>query len=416
MNISLFFRKTGAVFALFMLLLHPGVSWAEPWKFGVMGDTQWTAPDPSGQNRDTVPLSIIDQVNRQFIAAGVKFVIQVGDLSDDGREASEKRRAEAAKPLIDAGIGFFPFRGNHEVYGKDNGYGASGFRSRYPQTRSGDFRKSGGERFRIGEHFSTPAGVSRELDGLSYSFDYGDLENSVRLVIIDNWPLPGKVVNHADGYASGYTIDDQQEWISERLDRSIRGTRHAFVFSHQPMIGSNHQDTVFSGFADEHPDWQNRFMASLSDNGVRYYICGHDHMHQRSIIESPDGEFRVEQIISGSVSSKFYKPKPLNDPGWRGQKKREIPISRECSTIGYYLYTIDGSTVTVEYYSDEEGHWQSDGAYPRGTNRPDTGVTPTLRFVLKERWSYNFDGMSESGCVRNEPTGGNRVVSVDPHP
>ena len=87
------------------------------WKFGVMSDTQWTTADPAGQNPTTVAVSIIDQLNPQFIAAGVKFVIQVGDLADTGNDADETVRAQAAQPLYDAGIGFFPMRGNHETYG-----------------------------------------------------------------------------------------------------------------------------------------------------------------------------------------------------------------------------------------------------------------------------------------------------------
>ena len=40
------------------------------WKFGVMSDTQWTTADPAGQNPTTVAMSIIDQLNPQFIAGG----------------------------------------------------------------------------------------------------------------------------------------------------------------------------------------------------------------------------------------------------------------------------------------------------------------------------------------------------------
>ena len=67
---------------------------AEPWKFGVMGDSQWTTADPGNANPYTVPLSIINQVNQEFIKARVKFVIAVGDLSDDGNDISEINRAK----------------------------------------------------------------------------------------------------------------------------------------------------------------------------------------------------------------------------------------------------------------------------------------------------------------------------------
>jgi len=390
MTFARFFRKAAPLLVLFMLLGRATL-WAEPWKFGVMGDTQWTTADPAGENPSTVPVSIIEQINRQFMKAGVKFVIQVGDLSDDGREVSEEIRLEAARALIDAGIGFFAFRGNHEARSADNGYGAPGFRKRYPQTRDGAFETRSGRRYVIGSNFSSPVQVSRELDGLSYSFDCGEGKERTRFVIIDNWPVPGRVVPNTTHYPSGYTIADQQPWISARLDRSKRGAPHAFVFSHQPLIGQNHQDTLFSGRADEHPDWQNAFYSSLHSNGIRLFICGHDHLHQRSIIRSPDGKSQVEQLITASVSSKFYTPKPQGDSGWRGQKNREISISQELSAVGYYIVTIDGPKVTVDYYADDHGGWQSDAAYPQGVGRPDTGRTPTFHFVLKERWSYTLD-------------------------
>jgi hypothetical protein len=392
MSIRYLFRKSGAGLALFVLLHSPAALWAEPWKFGVMGDTQWTCADPSGQNPSTVPVSIIEQVNRKFVDAGVKFVIQVGDLSDDGREASEEVRVAAARPLIDAGIGFFAFRGNHETYRQENDHGAPGFKIRYPQTRDGGFVTKGGKRYRIGSNFSSPLKVSRDLDGLSYSFDAGDGEERARFVIIDNWQLPGRVVANSTHYPSGYTIADQQPWISDRLDRRKRTTRHAFVLSHQPLIAEGHQDTLFSGFANEHPEWQNAFFASLQDNGVRYFISGHDHIHQRSIIKSPDGKSQVEQLIAQSVSTKFYTPKFLDDAKWFGQKSRELSISQEHEAVGYYIYTIDGPTVTVDYWADDHGHWQSDANYPLGAGRPDTGVTPQFHFVRKERWSYSLNG------------------------
>lgn len=393
MSIQSLFRKSGAGFALFVLLQFPAALSAAPWKFGVMGDTQWTCADPAGRNPGTVPVSIIEQVNRQFIDAGVRFVIQVGDLSDDGRESSEEVRVAAARPLIDAGIGFFAFRGNHEAQMKnDNGYGAAGFKIRYPQTRDGGFVTRDGKHYTIGSNFSSPVKVSRDLDGLSYSFDCGEGKERARFVIIDNWPLPGRVVANSTHYPSGYTIADQQPWISERLDRRKRRAPHAFVLSHQPLIGEGHQDTLFSGYANEHPDWQNAFFASLQQNGVRYYISGHDHLHQRSIITSPDGKSQVEQLIAQSVSTKFYKPGFLDDAKWFGQKSREQSISQERESVGYYIYTIDGPTVTVDYYSDDHGHWQSDANYPEGAGRPDTGVTSTFHFVKKESWSYSLNG------------------------
>jgi hypothetical protein len=370
--------------ALVMFVAATSAS-AKPWKFGVMGDTQWTTTDPAGTNPHTVPLSIIDQVDQQFVNAGVKFVIEVGDLTDDGNDVSEVTRAAAAQSLYDHGIGFFPFRGNHETYGLNNSYGIPIFQANYPQTR-------GISNIFNAINFDSPISVSSDLNGMSYSFDYGTDGSKARFVIIDPWATPSKVDNNADGYAYGWTINDQQAWISSRLNKQTRCTEHAFVFSHQPLIAENHQDTMFSGYTNANPDWQNAFFASLQDNGVKYFISGHDHINQRSIIASPDSTSHVQEVICASNSSKFYTPKPLNDAKWYGQKSRETSVSQEMYHVGYYIYTIDGPRVTVDYYSDDHGDWQSDASYPEGPSGAGSHITPTFNFVKKETWGYSLNG------------------------
>jgi hypothetical protein len=357
----------------------------KPWSFGVMDDTQWTTTDPAGTNPNDVSASIIRQINPQFIQAGVKFVIQVGDLTDTGGDASIATRAVEAQPLLDAGIGFFPMRGNHETYGTSNNFGIPAFQSAFPQTRglSNTFGA---------KHFSSPTSVSSDLNGMSYSFDYGKPGNNARFVIVDPWVTPSKNVDPGDGYNYGYSIADQQAWISGRLDANTRGTTQAFVFSHQPLMAESHQDSPFTGYTNANPTMQNDFFASLQNNGVKYYIAGHDHMQQRSIITSPDGKSSVQEIIGASDSSKFYTPKALTDPNWFGQKVRETSVSQDLYTVGYYIYTVDGPRVTVDYYADDQGNWLSDASYPTGPANAGTHVTPTFHFVKKATWGYSLNG------------------------
>jgi len=353
------------------------------WKFGVMADTQWTTADPAGQNPTTVAVSIIDQLNPQFIQAGVKFVIQVGDLADTGNDADETYRAQAAQPLYDAGIGFFPMRGNHETYGVPtggNGYAIPIFQKLYPQTQgiSNTFGAT---------NFSSPTSVSSDLTGMTYSFDY----NNARFVIIDPWVTPSVDISAA-GYDFGYSITQQQPWISSRLDQTTRGTDHAFVMTHQPLMAEDHQDTMFQGYTNANPAMQNAFFASLQNNGVKYFLAGHDHMNQHSIIASPDGLSSVHELIGSSDSSKFYTPKSLTDANWFGQKTRETSVAQELYTVGYYIFTVDGPNVTVDFYSDNHGGWLSDASYPLGAGRPDTNITPLFSFVKKQSWGYSQNG------------------------
>ena len=84
------------------------------WKFGVISDTQWTGSPDDGKSPGTTPAGIIQQCDQAFIAQGVKFVIAVGDTVDTGSQTDMDIRALYAQDLYNAGIGFFPFRGNHE--------------------------------------------------------------------------------------------------------------------------------------------------------------------------------------------------------------------------------------------------------------------------------------------------------------
>ena len=83
---------------------------------------------------------------------------------------------------------------------------------------------------------------------------------------------------------------------------------------------------------------QNAFFASLADNGVKYYISCHDHINQRSIIASPDGASKVQEIIGASNSSKLYTPKALTSSGWIdpvtlvNQKTRETSVAQDLYT------------------------------------------------------------------------------------
>jgi hypothetical protein len=350
------------------------------WKFGMMSDTQWTTADPAGQNPTTVSVSIINQLNPVFIAAGVKFVIQVGDLADTGNDADEIVRAQAAQPLLDAGIGFFPMRGNHETYGTANSFAIPVFQTSYPQTRglSNTFGAT---------NFSSPTSLSTELDGMTYSFDY----NNARFVILDTWATPSIDISAA-GYTYGYSVAQQQPWINSRLDKTTRGTDHAFVMSHQPLMAESHQDTMFQGYTNANPDMQNAFYASLQSNNVKYFLAGHDHMNQNSIIASPDGLSNVHELIGSSDSSKFYTPSAVSGANWFGQKVRETPVAQELYTVGYYIFTVDGANVTVDFYSDNHGGWLSDASYPLGAGRPDTNITPLFNFIKKQSWGYSQNG------------------------
>jgi hypothetical protein len=486
------------------------------WSFGVMGDTQWTnATDPEGVNPDYISMGIASKIQQQLIDKHVKFVMEPGDLSDRAGNDAMYARAAGAQPIFDAGIGFFPLRGNHEtygyLYGLDPNYDLNvpAFKAAFPQTQGGGPYLFGATNF----SWPNATGDTKDiLKGLSYSFDY----NNARFVIVDveqtsvkhqaapNNPAscvtavtPGTpagttpycgqgyyyiLADDLGGYnttyvvyqaaydiTNGYTVlydsaantgatvnitisagtwfriasngrpstnfyawdmrnpdemylgapfdiydpvgnpenrvlyidssanteffpGKQQTWINQVLDKSTRGTDHAFVLSHRGTLLENHVDCFFGTDPSATPADQNAFFASLMNNDVKYMISAHDHMDNRAIVASPDGLSSIHQIITIAGSSKFYTPSDLSSfPA--GVKARETEIAQETLNTGYYIYTIDGPRLTVDYYSDIKGHFMDDADYPYGdASVPARLYTPQFHFVKKETFGYGLNG------------------------
>jgi UDP-N-acetylmuramyl pentapeptide synthase len=101
----------------------------QAWSFGVISDTQWTIVD-DGYNPNTVGANIIKQIDQQFIQAGVDLVVAVGDTVNVGSQLNIDTRALYAQDLYNAGVGFYPLRGNHEA-AEDPNYKNSGLELRY---------------------------------------------------------------------------------------------------------------------------------------------------------------------------------------------------------------------------------------------------------------------------------------------
>lgn len=439
---------------------------ADAWSFGVMGDTQWTlgrpdySPDVWGRygtpgyvyDADKNPFfiseSIAKQVRAALISHKVKFVFQMGDSSNWGGVGAISTSAAAVAAdgdLYDNNIGFFPLRGNHDTYswwfcdlakdssgkyvretrtdssGNYNSYvcgtpwdpdwnhNIPAFLSSFPQTRGqGDYLFGA-------TNFSSPSQLiafdptgayenpmyedNNALMGLSYSFDYGNAKSNARFVVVDTetvgWEFPD-AQDSTTWYSPNYAPGQQQKWISDRLKKEERGTTHAFVLSHRQPMGQNHKESMFGAF-DPNP-----FFKSLQDNEVRYYISAHDHLYHRSIVASPDLKSKVTQIISTGNSTKFYAPGALTED----QKARELSLSQELYNVGYYVYTVDGPRVTVEYYSDATGGFNSDYCWPYNTT-DDPSVNcadrrskagnqshdaPKLLFVRKDSFGYSLNG------------------------
>jgi Calcineurin-like phosphoesterase len=393
------------VFAVFMAGASAS---AEPWKIGIFSDSQWTKPD-DGKNPNTCAADIIKQVDRQFIAEGVKLVIAVGDTVDVGSATSIGTRALYAQDLYNAGIGFYPLRGNHEAAegtSPDLTSGAELLHA-FPQIGTGrnnitppdittalipalDLANNPpaarrGRAFVVGRNFSEPKDVNDANHSVSYSFDYAN----ARFILLDQFDLTGNYYNS--------TIPAQQPWIDDQLADADR-PRHAFVFVHKNLLGGNHKDNMFGGpvnntdpgdgfgvnVAALSPENQaaltakqqgeDAFIASLAANDVRFCISGHDHHHYHSIVSAPFAPgASVHQLITQSDSSKFYTPvEPFSG--------NDLPVAQDLYRVGYYIVTVDGPRVTIDYYG-------SNASYPSAFS-----TTPVLEFVKRDSFGYSLNG------------------------
>jgi hypothetical protein len=400
-KVKLFSRKKLSAMILGLVILIGNQVWAGPWKFGVMSDTQWkTSPD--GKNVNTVATNVIDHLNQEFIKQGVKFVIQVGDLTENKTASEMDTTAAHRQALYNAGIGFFPLRGNHE----DSIPAAKEFQIDFPQTQTGCTKTS----LCMGSNFATLT----NWEGLTYSFDY---ENA-RFVLMDQFISP---VSGVPAHSNLNSTD--VEWARSHL--ASRSTNsHAFSFAHKGLVTENHADNMFNSTnptaSQDSMNLMETFMMHLQTNGVRYHMGGHDHMHNRAMISSPNtGNYKVQNIITASNSYKFYIP-PYQDKfnTQSAFRNLEKPLAQEIFPVGYYIFTVDGPKVTVDFYAmpngcggdcdltydviPYEGNTPTSYAQPNGPGSTATTLLPTVvtysnpvPFTKHETFGYSLNGIEK---------------------
>ncbi len=399
MKRSVYFRLFVAFILSIAVVVSAVSAWAEPWKFGVMADTQW--PNSPDEKNPNVAVNVVRHLNQEFIKHGVKFVIQTGDLTDTGgtNNINLDVRATFAQDLYNAGIGFYPLRGNHESSASN----AVRVQQIFPQTGAipanaclnnnhdatiPDYLVSAtiygpqdinNSTFCIGGNFvSEPT-----MEGLTYSFDY----ENVRIVMIDQFTKPS-------GTSHSNLNQMDIDWVAGRLSDPNRPA-HAFTFAHKHLISENHNDNLFNSnnptASQASMDLMESFMQALSTSGVRYHMGGHDHMHNRAIISSPNtGNYKVQNIINSSNSYKFYiPPDSIAKQTWRSL---EMPIAQELFTVGYYIVTVDGPKVTVDFYSMPNGCNGDCNLTYDIIPYSDNGITPVIPFTKHETFGYSLNG------------------------
>ena len=308
------------------------------WAFGVIPDTQW---DSQNAPFHGVAVHIIDAINAEFVRQKVDFVIQVGDLAEKPTNIAFQTRAKHNSVLAEAGIKFYPLRGNHDSDGRAET--VARYKAAFPNLPG----------------TSGAGGSSPNLpgaEGMTYSFTH----KGGKFILLDTFPL---FTDKVQG-GKAYTPSDYLPWIESELKKEDH--RFALVFAHRNLRGQLHKENIFGMNPDSNSEMQNAFIACLQQNGVRHFISGHDHMYARSLIESLDGKSEIWQIISGSASAKNYLPIPSL------VRKRESPlgrlytptlslllddqkktVKRDLMRVGFLIVRVDAERILFEYYSAE---------------------------------------------------------------
>lgn len=379
-------NRCAVLLAVVLATLGVRAAMADAFSFGIISDTQWS---PSDNRADKgVPTEIIDDVNQQFIKAHVKFVIAVGDVTQNAGKGPGDLdelniRAAHNAALTAAGIRFFPLRGNHE----GTAAAADRFGEVFPNLpgTAGFKPDDGSDGFGGGSSPNLPGAA-----GKTYCFTY----DNARFILLDQF-----VLNDGSAKGTAYPIAQQQDWITAELSQASAAHQHAFIFGHKNLLGQHHKDNLFTSLSktsesattrkapdpgDTDPAAQaaeTAFLRAMQDNGARYYFCGHDHIYHRAIVTSPEPAhaFHAQQIITGSDSYKFYDPAPP-------YSANEQPLVQERDAVGYTIVSVDGPKVVVRYYSVPV-------AVEPGNARGEIATwTPAKAWTLQDTFGYSLNG------------------------
>ena len=403
------------------------------WRFGMLADSQWTVAD-DGNNPNSVSVVMLKQMHQQFIQQGVSLVVELGDLADLCNQTNVYARALFAQDLYNAGIGFYPTRGNHESGYLPYWATGGAFRYLYPQIVPGPnpgFHNTTppdvttawispasdlpnarpappqGTAFVVGLNYSAPTAANTANDSVSYAFDY----HNATFMLLDPFQTPDSITSY---------LGQQQGWIQSTLSGRPRYT-HAFVCSHKDLLGGDHKDNLFGGQIDvtdpgdcsgmnfsalsaanqaavvAKTNTINLFLGAMQSNQARYFLCGHDHTHYASVVTSPDQQSRVHELICAPASSKFYAPVlPIS--------ANETPIEQETGHVGYYIVTVSGPQVTIDYYADPTlGNYSGPFNFLKEST---AGYSLNGReFIIPEGGSYKGVTDNTSAAVANGETG-----------
>ncbi len=248
------------------------------WKFASIADSRGS---DNGVNKEVLA-KIVNHINSE----GVDLVVFQGDAvsgtKDDAALASQMTSWLFIMNKLDCPWYYTP--GNHEV-----------------QTSTAQENVL---RNKVRQSIGGPAGDQ----GFTFSFDH----QNAHFVLLNS-----------DHFGSQHKV--QTDWMASDLAKTTK--THIFVMAHDPAYPAGpHKGSSLDAFPAE----RDAFWKAMEKRGVGMYLCGHEHLYQRTKHGS------IVQVINGSCGAPLYK-----DPG-------------SISKYHYVIADVNGDSVKCEA-KDENG-------------------------------------------------------------
>jgi len=281
---------------------------AASWSFAVLGDQR--DKGSYGINKPIVEAMAtqIKSQNPAFVLAGGDQIRGIVDQTCDPLAEQYTHWKTAMAPILSI---TYPIRGNHETYGDDN-------------TPGPNYAKAWMDNIATVLPQIPKNGPPNEV-GMSYSF-------STKSFPTNNVFIIGLEQSYATNW---YQVN--QPWLNDQLKANT--LPFVFTYGHYPAFAV---DPTENSLAD-HQAARDAFWKSLGDSSVNIYFAGHNHMYNRAEV-SINGGPEIQQIVIGTGGALLGS--------WDGKyaDPRVKPESNKEGSYGYTLVTVNGNTITADYY------------------------------------------------------------------
>lgn len=269
---------------------------------------------PDSQSGDyTVWENIVkDSASRHPNAA---MYMSMGDLVDNGEQASQWRTWLSSVEPLSARIPLAPMMGNHEMYTTD-------WKMREPRAYLA--------------YFDVPNNGSSTFDRRYYSFDYGD----VHYIVLDTQLYEANHddnsdIHHPDLY------DVQIEWL--RQDLATNNKKWTVVLMHRDpfQYAFANRDGRDAGFSEEGVI----FMPIFDEYNVDLVLSAHLHTYRdRGHVRNFDRDATGPRyIITGIAGDARY-------PGLWREHPLDVYVAPQPETNNYMSLTVEPNRLTVRSY------------------------------------------------------------------